>query len=83
MKTTVQKRIPLKQNIVVDRITGELTLRHRLPFRWREYIPSFGYDEGTQASEEPVMQEQEQEELQDAEFVEKESDSSAASKQSK
>ena len=40
-KTTVQKSISKKQNIVVDRITGHLTLTHRLPFRWRDYLLEF------------------------------------------
>ena len=38
-KTTVQKRIPLKQNIMFDRRTGEVTLSHRMPFNWRDYLP--------------------------------------------
>lgn len=44
MKTTAQKRIVLKDNIVVDRRTGEITLRHKLPANWRDYIPTFDYD---------------------------------------
>lgn len=40
MKTTVQKRIPMKHHIVVDNRTGEVTLRHRLPFNWKDYLPS-------------------------------------------
>jgi ribosomal protein L32 len=39
MKTTVQKRIPMKHHIVVDSRTGEVTLRHRLPFNWKDYLP--------------------------------------------
>merc|ERR1719464_1759970 len=39
MKTTVQKRIPLKKNIVFDPRTGEVTLKHRLPFNWKDYLP--------------------------------------------
>mmetsp|Transcript_20784 Transcript_20784/g.45331 ORF Transcript_20784/g.45331 Transcript_20784/m.45331 type:complete len:126 (-) Transcript_20784:729-1106(-) len=38
MKTTVQKRIPKKANIVTDARTGELTLMHKLPFNWRHYL---------------------------------------------
>ncbi|KAG7341125.1 ribosomal protein bL32 family protein [Nitzschia inconspicua] len=38
-KTTVQKRIPLKKNIVFDPQTGEVTLQHKLPHNWREYLP--------------------------------------------
>jgi ribosomal protein L32 len=41
-KTTVQKRIPLKKNIVFDPQTGEVTLKHRLPFNWRDYLPKIG-----------------------------------------
>lgn len=39
MKTTLQKRIPLKKNIVIDERTGELTLKHKLPFNWKDYLP--------------------------------------------
>jgi ribosomal protein L32 len=39
MKTTVQKRIPLKQNIIFDPRTGEVTLKHKLPFNWKDYLP--------------------------------------------
>jgi ribosomal protein L32 len=38
-KTTVQKRLALKKNIVFDPQTGEVTLQHKLPFNWREYLP--------------------------------------------
>ncbi len=41
MKTTVQKRIPLKKNIVFDPRTGEVTLMHKLPFNWKDYLPKF------------------------------------------
>lgn len=42
MKTTIQKRIRLRQDIVADFRTGEPTLRHKLPFNWKEtYIPKF------------------------------------------
>ena len=39
LKTTVQKRIPLRKNIVNDPRTGEVTLMHRLPFNWKKYLP--------------------------------------------
>ena len=39
MKTTNQKAIKTKNHIVVDGRTGELTLRHRLPFNWKDYLP--------------------------------------------
>mmetsp|Transcript_14662 Transcript_14662/g.31878 ORF Transcript_14662/g.31878 Transcript_14662/m.31878 type:complete len:121 (-) Transcript_14662:179-541(-) len=39
MKTTVQKRIKLKDNIVIDKRTGELTLKHKLPYNWINYLP--------------------------------------------
>ena len=39
MKTTVQKRIKRKQNIIIDPRTGEVTLSHRLPFNWKAYLP--------------------------------------------
>jgi len=44
MKTTAQNRIKLKQNIVIDKRTGELTLKHRLPLNWKNYLPeNVGY----------------------------------------
>mmetsp|Transcript_9250 Transcript_9250/g.13842 ORF Transcript_9250/g.13842 Transcript_9250/m.13842 type:complete len:130 (+) Transcript_9250:119-508(+) len=39
MKTTTQKRISKKENIIVDSRTGEITLRHKLPFNWKDYLP--------------------------------------------
>mmetsp|Transcript_17396 Transcript_17396/g.41758 ORF Transcript_17396/g.41758 Transcript_17396/m.41758 type:complete len:118 (-) Transcript_17396:331-684(-) len=39
MKTTLQKRIKLKENIVIDKRTGELTLKHKLPYNWKNYLP--------------------------------------------
>ncbi|KAL7478801.1 hypothetical protein ACHAW6_004554 [Cyclotella cf. meneghiniana] len=39
MKTTLQKRIQLKDNIVIDKRTGELTLKHKLPYNWKNYLP--------------------------------------------
>jgi ribosomal protein L32 len=39
MKTTRQKRIKLKKNIIVDPRTGETTLMHKLPFNWKDYLP--------------------------------------------
>jgi ribosomal protein L32 len=39
MKTTAQKRIPLKKNIVFDPRTGEVTLKHKLPGNWKDYLP--------------------------------------------
>ena len=39
LKTTVQKRIPLRQDIIKDPRTGEITRRHRLPFNWKDYLP--------------------------------------------
>jgi ribosomal protein L32 len=38
-KTTVQKRLLVKQNIMFDRRTGEVTLSHRMPFNWKDYLP--------------------------------------------
>lgn len=46
MKTTRQKRIPLKKNIVVDPRTGEFTLMHKLPFNWKDYLPDMEKDFG-------------------------------------
>lgn len=67
MKTTRQKRIPILENIVEDRRTGELTLRHKLPRNWKEYIPNFEY-EPEEAGEEVAMA---TEEIPEAEIVEK------------
>eukprot|EP00339_Tiarina_fusa_P007619 CAMPEP_0117001528 /NCGR_PEP_ID=MMETSP0472-20121206/3499_1 /TAXON_ID=693140 ORGANISM="Tiarina fusus, Strain LIS" /NCGR_SAMPLE_ID=MMETSP0472 /ASSEMBLY_ACC=CAM_ASM_000603 /LENGTH=80 /DNA_ID=CAMNT_0004701569 /DNA_START=300 /DNA_END=542 /DNA_ORIENTATION=- len=39
MKTTSQKKLPLKQNIIFDPRTGEVTLMHKLPFNWKDYLP--------------------------------------------
>ena len=39
LKTTVQKRIKLRQDIIRDPRTGEVTLRHKLPFNWTDYLP--------------------------------------------
>ncbi|CAB9528731.1 expressed unknown protein [Seminavis robusta] len=39
MKTTAQKRIKLKQHIIDDPRTGEPTLRHKLPLKWKDYLP--------------------------------------------
>jgi ribosomal protein L32 len=39
LKTTVQKRIPLRKDIVTDPRTGEVTLSHRLPSNWKDYLP--------------------------------------------
>lgn len=40
MKTTRQKRIPMKKNIVFDPRTGEVTLKHKMPFNWKDYLPN-------------------------------------------
>lgn len=37
-KTTAQKRLPLQKNIVLDPQTGEVTLQHKLPPNWKEYL---------------------------------------------
>ena len=49
MKTTLRDRIPLKANIIRDGRTGEMTLMHKLPFRWMEHIPDLmvGYQKPT------------------------------------
>ena len=39
MKTTLQKAVKKKNHVIVDGRTGELTLRHRLPFNWKDYLP--------------------------------------------
>jgi len=41
LKTTAQKRIPLRKDIVIDPRTGEVTLKHRLPANWKNYLPKF------------------------------------------
>jgi ribosomal protein L32 len=39
LKTTLQNRIPLRRDIVVDGRTGEMTTRHKMPANWKEYLP--------------------------------------------
>jgi ribosomal protein L32 len=39
LKTTVQKRIPLRQNIVTDPRTGQVTLKHHMPSNWKDFLP--------------------------------------------
>jgi ribosomal protein L32 len=39
MKTTSQKKLPLKKNIIFDPRTGEVSLMHKLPFNWKDYLP--------------------------------------------
>jgi ribosomal protein L32 len=39
MKTTLQNRIKMKHNITLDPRTGEVTLQHKLPFNWKDYLP--------------------------------------------
>jgi ribosomal protein L32 len=39
MKTTIQNRIKAKDHVIVDKRTGEPTLRHKLPFNWKDYLP--------------------------------------------
>ena len=39
MKTTLQNRIKVKDHVIVDKRTGEPTLRHKLPFNWKDYLP--------------------------------------------
>ena len=38
MKTTIQKQIKIKNHIIQDSRTGQMTLRHRLPFNWKDYL---------------------------------------------
>mmetsp|Transcript_3809 Transcript_3809/g.4558 ORF Transcript_3809/g.4558 Transcript_3809/m.4558 type:complete len:104 (+) Transcript_3809:115-426(+) len=38
-KTTRQKAIKVKENIITDPRTGEPTLMHKLPFNWKKYLP--------------------------------------------
>lgn len=38
MKTTVQYRIKAKDHIIVDKRTGQPTLRHKLPLNWKDYL---------------------------------------------
>eukprot|EP00592_Proboscia_alata_P001054 CAMPEP_0194378116 /NCGR_PEP_ID=MMETSP0174-20130528/34377_1 /TAXON_ID=216777 /ORGANISM="Proboscia alata, Strain PI-D3" /LENGTH=129 /DNA_ID=CAMNT_0039159931 /DNA_START=16 /DNA_END=405 /DNA_ORIENTATION=+ len=39
MKTTLRKRIKIREDIIKDGRTGEITLSHKLPFRWKSYLP--------------------------------------------
>jgi ribosomal protein L32 len=38
LKTTVQKRIPLRTDIVLDPRTGQITRKHRMPVNWKDYL---------------------------------------------
>lgn len=39
LKTTLQKRIKLRHDIITDPRTGETTLRHKMPANWKDYLP--------------------------------------------
>jgi len=39
LRNTLKYRIKLRENIVTDPRTGELTLKHRLPYNWYDYLP--------------------------------------------
>ena len=53
MKTTLRTRIPIRKNIMTDPRTGELTLRHHLPYNWKNYLPNamIGKNHSTTKSE--------------------------------
>lgn len=38
LKTTIQKRIPLRTDIVLDPRTGQITRKHRMPVNWKDYL---------------------------------------------
>mmetsp|Transcript_28893 Transcript_28893/g.43632 ORF Transcript_28893/g.43632 Transcript_28893/m.43632 type:complete len:136 (-) Transcript_28893:152-559(-) len=44
MKQFHKNHIPHKKNIVRCRRTGEVTLMHKLPMNWRDFIPTFEYE---------------------------------------
>jgi ribosomal protein L32 len=50
MKQNHKNRMPHKQNIITCPRTGELTLMHKLPLNWRDYIPTFDYEPITSTS---------------------------------
>jgi ribosomal protein L32 len=39
LRTTLQKRIKIRNDIWTDPRTGERTLRHRMPLNWKDYLP--------------------------------------------
>ena len=39
LRTTMQYRLKLRKDIITDPRTGEMTLKHRLPFNWHDYLP--------------------------------------------
>jgi ribosomal protein L32 len=49
MKNYNKRIIQAKQNITTCPRTGEVTLKHKLPFNWKEYIPEFDYDKSGKA----------------------------------
>ena len=44
MKQQFKNVIKPKQHICTCHRTGELTLRHRLPFNWKDYLTTFEYE---------------------------------------
>mmetsp|Transcript_25149 Transcript_25149/g.41737 ORF Transcript_25149/g.41737 Transcript_25149/m.41737 type:complete len:120 (-) Transcript_25149:189-548(-) len=44
MKSYQKRVIRPKENISLCPQTGQVTLKHRLPFNWRDFIPEFEYD---------------------------------------
>mmetsp|Transcript_76 Transcript_76/g.104 ORF Transcript_76/g.104 Transcript_76/m.104 type:complete len:132 (-) Transcript_76:77-472(-) len=45
MKQFHKNHMPLKKNIVHCRRTGEVTLTHKLPKNWKDFIPTFEYEQ--------------------------------------
>ncbi|KAL7560828.1 hypothetical protein ACA910_013314 [Epithemia clementina (nom. ined.)] len=40
IKNWKKRQIPIREDIVRDLRTGEITLMHRLPFNWRDHLPA-------------------------------------------
>jgi ribosomal protein L32 len=40
LRTIYHKRIKVKNSIITDPRTGEITLMHRLPYNWEKYLPN-------------------------------------------
>lgn len=51
MKAHQKRLIRPKENISFCPRTGEVTLKHKLPFNWKDYIPEFEYDPEAAAKE--------------------------------
>ena len=50
-KNHLRDRLKLKKNIIDDPRTGELTLKHKMPENWKDFLPQIAKDELTERRE--------------------------------